>query len=61
MIKFILDSLYYCCIGWRPYKEEVQLITRIKDNVQELTNEELEHLRLFLIQPTRNNRRLQCC
>ena len=55
-MKLILDSLYYCCIGWRPYKEEVQLITRIKDDVQELTNEELEHLRLFLLQPLRNNK-----
>ena len=61
MIKFISDSQNYCRIGWRPFKEEVQLITKIKDDVQELTKEELEHLRLFLLQPTRNNRRLQCC
>jgi hypothetical protein len=61
MIKLILDSLYYCCIGWRPTKQEVQLITKIKDDVQELTKEELEHLRLFLLQPTRSNRKLSCC
>ena len=61
MIKLILDSLYYCCIGWRPTRHEVQLITKIKDDVQELTKEELEHLRLFLLQPVRNNKRLQCC
>jgi len=52
----ILEALYYsCCFGWKKTKQEEKLLKRIKEDVIALTEEELEHLRDFLLKPTKRN------
>jgi hypothetical protein len=56
----ILEALYYCCcFGWKKTKEEEKILNRIKEDVVALTEEELNHLRSFLLKPTKRN--LSCC
>lgn len=56
----ILEALYYsCCFGWKKTKQEEKILNRIKEDVIALTEEELEHLRDFLLKPTKRN--LSCC
>jgi hypothetical protein len=68
-IKFILKNLIYmigliyiimdyCCFG-KPTQKEKKLIHKIKEDVLALTQEELEHLRNYLLAP--RDRYLNCC
>lgn len=56
MITLIFEAIYNCCLGFKPNKKEMRLLYKIKDDIEELTIEELEHLKNFL---HRNNR--TCC
>ena len=56
----ILEALYYsCCFGWKKTKEEERILRRIKDDIEALTEEELDHLKNFLLKPMKRN--LSCC
>ena len=47
MLYYIIDAIInYCCFG-KP-KTEIKLIHRIKEDVLELSREELDHLRKHL-------------
>ena len=55
----ILEALYYsCCFGWKK-KEEQRILRRIKDDIEVLTEEELDHLKNFILKPLKRN--LSCC
>ena len=41
----------YCCFG-KNVRKEKQLLKAIKDNVLELSKEEVEHLKQYLIKKT---------
>ena len=41
----------YCCFG-KNVRQEKQLLKAIKDNVLELSKEEVEHLKQYLIKKT---------
>ena len=56
MITLIFEAIYNCCLGFKPNKTDVRLLFEIEDDIEELTIEELEHLKNFL---HRNNR--TCC
>ena len=56
----ILEALYYsCCFGWKKTKEEERILRRIKDDIEALTEEELDHLKNYLLKPIKRN--LFCC
>ena len=56
MIAVILEAIYNCCLGFKPIEKEMRLLYEIKYDIEELTIEELEHLKNFL---HRNNG--TCC
>ena len=51
MLYYIME---YCCFGKKVRKEK-QLLKAIKDNVLELSKEEVEHLKHYLIRKTTQN------
>ncbi len=56
-VSAILDSLVsLCCFG--KGKKEEKVFEKIKGDVKELTEQELEHLRAFLLRPMRQK---ACC
>ena len=56
-VSAILDSLVsLCCFG--KGKKEEKVFEKIKGDVKELTEQELEHLRAFLLRPVRQK---ACC
>ena len=56
-VSAILDSLVsFCCFG--KGKKEKKVFERVKGDISELTEQELEHLRAFLLRPTRQK---ACC
>jgi hypothetical protein len=62
MISFILQSIYqHCCFGWKPSRREVRLLHRIKDDVEELTAEEMDHLQRFLLRNYNEDKKFCCC
>ena len=58
MIGLIYIIMDYCCFG-KPTQKEKKLIHKIKEDVLALTQEELEHLRNYLLAP--RDRYLNCC
>ena len=56
MIAVVLEAIHNCCLGFKTNKREMRLLYKIKDDIEELTIEEIEHLKNFL---HRNNR--TCC
>ena len=48
VLQTIID---YCCFG-KKNKKEKQLLKSIKDNVLELSKEEAEHLKNYLLKKT---------
>ena len=56
-VSAILDSLVsFCCFG--QGKKEKNVFEKIKGDVKELTEQELEHLRAFLLRPVKQK---ACC
>ena len=56
-VSAILDSLVsLCCFG--KGKKEEKVFEKIKGDVKELTEQELEHLKAFLLRPMRQK---ACC
>ena len=56
-VSAILDSLVsLCCFG--KGKKEEKVFEKIKGDVKDLTEQELEHLRAFLLRPMRQK---ACC
>ena len=49
MIRWIVNSLYDCCCGYKKHK------CMMKDDIKELSKEELDQIRNFLLRP------LRCC
>ena len=56
MIKTIIDGLLYCCFG-KLKNKEIKLIHKVKNDVKELTKEELDHLKNFLLK----DHKQYCC
>ena len=56
MLYYIME---YCCFGKKVRKEK-QLLKAVKDNVLELSKEEVEHLKHFLIKKT-TQKISSCC
>ena len=56
MLYYIME---YCCFGKKVRKEK-QLLKAIKDNVLELSKEEVEHLKQYLIKKT-TQKITSCC
>ena len=53
----ILDSLVsLCCFG--KGKKEKKVFEKVKTDIAELTEQELEHLKAFLLRPVRQK---ECC
>ena len=53
----ILDSLVsFCCFG--TGKKKIKVYEKVKTNIKELTEQELEHLRAFLLRPVKQK---ACC
>ena len=53
----ILDSLVsLCCVG--KGKKEEKVFQKVKTDIAELTEQELEHLKAFLLRPMRQK---ACC
>ena len=48
----------YCCFG-KKKRDRKRLVHEIKQDVLALTNEELDHLRSFILPP--GSRYLSCC
>ena len=48
----------YCCFG-KPTQKEKKVIHKIEEDVLALTQEELDHLRNYLLAP--RDRYLNCC
>ena len=48
----------HCCFG-KPEKK--RLVDELKDDIKELTEAELNHLRAFLIRPLQDRHRYNCC
>ena len=56
-VSAILDSLVsLCCFG--KGKKEKKVFEKIKGDVKDLTEQELEHLKAFLLRPVRQK---ACC
>ena len=56
-VSAILDSLVsLCCCG--KGKKEEKVFEKVKSDIAELTEQELEHLRAFLLRPVRQK---ACC
>ena len=56
-VSTILDSLVSsCCFG--QGKKKVKVFENIEGDVKELTEQELEHLRAFLLRPVKQK---ACC
>ena len=56
-VSAILDSLVsLCCFGQGKKKEKV--FEKVKGDIAELTEQELEHLRAFLLRPMKQK---VCC
>ena len=56
-VSAILDSLVsLCCFGQAKKKEKV--FEKVKTDIAELTEQELEHLRAFLLRPMKQK---ACC
>ena len=56
-VSAILDSLVsLCCFG--KGKKEEKVFEKLKGDVKELTEQELEHLRAFLLRPVKQK---ACC
>ena len=56
-VSAILDSLVsLCCCGTGKKKEKV--FEKVKTDIAELTEQELEHLKAFLLRPMRQK---ACC
>ena len=56
-VSAILDSLVsLCCFG--KGKKEEKVFEKVKGDVKELTEQELEHLRAFPLRPVRQT---ACC
>ena len=56
-VSAILDSVVsFCCCG--QGKKKIKVFEKIKGDVKELTEQELEHLRAFLLRPVRQK---GCC
>ena len=56
-VSTILDSLVsFCCFG--KGKKQKKVFEKIKGDVKELTEQELEHLRAFLLRPVKQK---ACC
>jgi hypothetical protein len=58
MILYLWEIIKnHCCLG----KPEKRLVDELKDDIKELTEAELNHLRAFLIRPLQDRHRNQCC
>lgn len=59
MFAFILSALYGLCCGIKSERQD-KLLNRVFKDVEELTHEELEHLKSFVVrkQPVKQ---LRCC
>ena len=56
-VSTILDSLLsFCCFG--QGKEKIMVYEKVKTDIKELTEQELEHLRAFLLRPVKQK---ACC
>ena len=56
-VSTILDSLVsLCCCG--QGKKKIKVFEKIKGDVKELTEQELEHLKAFLLRPVKQK---ACC
>ena len=56
-VSVILDNLVsLCCFG--TGKKEKNIFDKIKGDVKELTEQELEHLKAFLLRPVKQK---ACC
>ena len=56
-VSAILDSLVsFCCFG--QGKKEKKVFEKVKTDIAELTEQELEHLRSFLLRPMKQK---VCC
>ena len=56
-VSTILDSLVsFCCFG--TGKKKIKVYEKVKGDIKELTEQELEHLRAFLLRPVRQK---ACC
>ena len=56
-VSAILDSLVsLCCFG--KGKKKVEVFEKVKTDIAELTEQELEHLRAFLLRPMKQK---ACC
>ena len=58
MLGLLFDMVFdYCCFG-RAFKQEQELINRIKEDILILTQEELDHLKNYLFS---SDKYLYCC
>ena len=56
-VSTMLDSVVsFCCFG--KGKKEKKVFEKVKGDIAELTEQELEHLRSFLLRPMRQK---ACC
>ena len=56
-VSAILDSLVsLCCFG--QGKNKIKVYEKVKTDIKELTEQELEHLRAFLLRPVKQK---ACC
>jgi len=57
ILYLIYESIYHCCSGLN--RKEKQLLQRIKDDLIELSEEELHYLKTLLDKPKK--KQLSCC
>ena len=56
-VSAILDSLVsLCCFG--TGKKKIEVYEKVKEDIKELTEQELEHLKAFLLRPMKQK---ACC